>query len=187
MTTTQQFDLVLKNGHVVDPANNIDGRFDVGIKYGKIASVINNINLDMADDTIDVEGQIVMPGHIDTHAHVSSVFGNDTNRAYGHAMLVESGTTTALDLAGNPTLMAEGMLQRGAGLNVASLMGLVPHSTISEDDPRPSVVRDVINNTKKQGGIGVKLLGGYHPFTPEASSNVVKAANEQMALSLIHI
>ncbi|GIT59485.1 MAG: hypothetical protein Ct9H300mP19_14330 [Dehalococcoidia bacterium] len=127
MTTTQQFDLVLKNGHVVDPANNIDGRFDVGIKYGKIASVINNINLDMADDTIDVEGQIVMPGHIDTHAHVSSVFGNDTNRAYGHAMLVESGkTTTALDLAGNPTLMAEGMLQRGAGLKSRFFDGFGP-------------------------------------------------------------
>ncbi|SVE21699.1 uncharacterized protein METZ01_LOCUS474553, partial [marine metagenome] len=149
MTTAQQFDSVLKNGHVVDPANDIDGRFDVGIRHGKIASVMENINLDMADDVIDVDGQIVMPGHIDTHAHVSSVFGNDTNRAYGHAMLVESGTTTALDLAGNPTLMAEGMLRRGAGLNVASLMGLVPHSTISEDDPRPSVVRDVIDNTKK--------------------------------------
>ena len=187
MTITQQFDSVLKNGHVVDPANDIDGQFDIGIKHGKIASVRENIDLDKADDVIDVNGQIVMPGHIDTHAHVSSVFGNDANRAYGHAMLVESGTTTALDLAGNPTIMAEGMLQRGAGLNVASLMGLVPHSTIPEDDPRPSVIRDVIHNTKKHGGIGVKLLGGYHPFTPEASSSVVKVANDQMSWVAFHV
>ena len=187
LATSQQFDTVLKNGRVVDPTNNIDGQFDVGIRHGKIASVAETIAPEHADDIIDVSGQIVMPGHIDTHAHLSSPFNSNVDRAYGHAMLVESGTTTALDLAGDPTSMVTGMIQRGAGLNVASLMGLVPHETVSEDDPRPSILRDAIADVKKRGGFGVKMLGGYHPFTPEASADVVSAANEQMAWVAFHV
>jgi len=187
LATQQQFDSVLKNGRVVDPINNIDGKFDLGIRHGKVAAVSENIDLASADDIIDVSGQIVIPGHIDTHAHLSSPFNSNVDRAYGHAMLVESGTTTALDLAGDPTAMSNGMLQRGAGLNVASLMGLVPHSTISEDDPRPDIIRDAIADVKKRGGIGVKLLGGYHPFTPEVSASVVKEANDQLAWVAFHV
>ena len=187
LVTPQQLDTVLANGRVVDPTNNIDGVFDVGIRHGKIAAVSEHIAPEQADDIIDVTGQIVMPGHIDTHAHLSSPFGGNVDRAYGHAMLVESGTTTALDLAGDPTAMATGMVKRGAGLNVASLMGLVPHETISEDDPRQAVLRDVISDVKKRGGFGVKMLGGYHPFTPEASADVVSAANEQLAWVAFHV
>ncbi|MDA1279725.1 MAG: amidohydrolase family protein [Chloroflexi bacterium] len=177
----------MKNGRVIDPANHIDGRFDLGIRHGKVAAVSENITPEMADDIIDVTGQIVMPGHIDTHAHLSSPFNRNVDRAFGHTMLVESGTTTALDLAGDPTAMSDGMRRRGAGLNVASLMGLVPHSTISEDDPRPSVLRDAIADVKKRGGFGVKLLGGYYPFTPEASASAVKEANDQLAWIAFHV
>jgi hypothetical protein len=187
LVSPQEFDLVLANGRVVDPANNIDGQFDVGIRHGKVAAVAENISPDLADDMIDVTNQVVMPGHIDTHAHLSSPQNRSVDRAYGHAMLVESGTTTALDLAGDPTGMARGMARRGAGLNVASLMGLVPHNTIKEDDPGPDVVRDVIFDVKKRGGIGVKMLGGYHPFTPEVSASVVKEANEQLAWVAFHV
>ena len=187
MVSRQQYDRVLKNGRVVDPVNNIDGQFDLGIRHGKVSSIAENIVSDMADDIIDVSDHIVMPGHIDTHAHLSTPDGGNVQRAYGHAMLVESGTTTALDLAGNPTAMAEGMLRRGAGLNVASLMGLVPHATIPEDDPRPTIMRDVIHEVKRRGGIGVKMLGGYHPFTPEVSSYVVREANDQMAWVAFHV
>jgi hypothetical protein len=187
LATSQQFDTVLKNGRVVDPTNNIDGIFDVGVRHGKIAAVAESIPLEQADDIIDLSDQIVMPGHIDTHAHLSSPFNSNVDRAFGHAMLVESGTTTAVDLAGDPTAMVTGMIQRGAGLNVASLMGLVPHETVSEDDPRPAVLRDAVADVKKRGGIGVKMLGGYHPFTPEASSDVVAAANEQLAWVAFHV
>ena len=187
MATSQHFETVLQNGRVIDPTNKIDGKFDVGIRHSKIASIAESIAPEMADDIIDVSGQIVIPGHIDTHAHLSSPFNGNVDRAYGHAMLVESGTTTALDLAGDPTAMVTGMIQRGAGLNVASLMGLVPHQTVSEDDPRPAVLRGAIADVKKRGGFGVKMLGGYHPFTPEASSDVVTAANEQMAWVAFHV
>ncbi|MDP7090254.1 MAG: amidohydrolase family protein, partial [Dehalococcoidia bacterium] len=187
MGNSQRFDTVLKNGRVVDPTNQIDGQFDVGIRLGKIATVVETIPPESADDIIDVSNQIVMPGHIDTHAHLSSPFQGSVDRAFGHAMLVESGTTTALDLAGDPTMMSEGMIKRGAGLNVASLMGLVPHQTVSEDDPRPSVLRDAISEVKKRGGFGVKMLGGYHPFTPEVTANIIATCNQQGAYIGFHL
>ncbi len=187
LVSAQQFDTVIKGARVVDPTNSIDGTLDLGIRHGKVAQISEHIAPENADDVIEAGGLIVMPGHIDTHAHLSSPFNTSVDRAFGHAMLVESGTTTAIDLAGDPTAMSKGMLARGAGMNVASLMGLVPHSTIPEDDPRPNVLRDAIADVKKRGGYGVKMLGGYHPFTPEVSSTVVKEANEQLAWVAFHV
>ena len=115
--------LILKNGFVVDPINNVLGIHDLGIYEGKIDSIKENIDPDLSSEVIDLNGKIVMPGHIDTHAHLSSI-GGDTwgeDRSYGHKMIAESGTTTVLDLAGNPLLMIEGMKKRGAGLNVACI------------------------------------------------------------------
>lgn len=182
-----RFDLVLRAGHVADPANSTDDVRDVGIRNGKIAQVSERIDDELADDVIDVSGKIVMPGHIDTHAHLSGPFDQSGIRAYGHVMLAESGTTTALDLAGEPAALAEGMARRGAGMNVATLLGLVPHTTIKEDDPSITTMRDVVSDALARGSVGVKLLGGYHPFTPESTSEVIAAANEQLAWVAFHV
>ena len=64
----QQFDLVLKGGRVIDPAQSIDEVQDVGIADGKIAAV--GPDLPSAAETIEVHGALVLPGLIDTHAHV---------------------------------------------------------------------------------------------------------------------
>ena len=184
---SQRFDLVLRGGHVADPANSIDGVRDVGFRLGKVAGVAERIDDGLTDDVINVSGKIVMPGHIDTHAHLSGPFDQSGMRALGHVMLAESGTTTALDLAGEPTALSEGMKSKGAGMNVATLLGLVPHTTVKVDDPSLPVMRDVISDALSRGSIGVKLLGGYHPFTPESTSQVIAAANEQLAWVAFHV
>jgi dihydroorotase len=58
----QEYDLVLKGGHVVDPKNKISGRRDVAIKDGKIAEVGTNIAAAKAAKAIDVSGLYVTPG-----------------------------------------------------------------------------------------------------------------------------
>lgn len=60
--------LLIRNGHVVDPKNNIDGASDVLIEAGKIKQVGKNLQV-KADDTIDAAGKIVTPGLIDIHVH----------------------------------------------------------------------------------------------------------------------
>ena len=178
--------LVIKGGWVLDPANGTDGVRDVIVRHGKVAGVESHSESLPTATVLDASGKYVMPGHIDLHAHVSSAW-DGPNRAVGHSMLAASGTTTILDLAGEPGRMAEGMKRSGAGLNVANLLGLIPHVTIKEDDPRPEVARATIAGALERGAIGIKLLGGYYPFTPEATSNVIAAANDLGAWAAFHV
>ena len=180
------YDSILKGGHVVDPANNVDGIFDVAINKGKIESVSDSLAGQGGTELFDVSGKIIMPGHIDTHAHLSTP-GGDVDRSYGHRMLAESGTTTALDLAGNPSILCEGIKLRGAGLNVACIAGLQPTVTIPSEKPSRNVIRDLIYKLKDNGGIGVKMLGGYYPFSAETSSEIIQEANDQESWVAFHV
>jgi dihydroorotase len=60
--------LLIKNGHVLDPASNVDGVADVLIQDGRVAQV--GAALKDAEDTIDAKGLIVAPGLIDLHIHL---------------------------------------------------------------------------------------------------------------------
>ena len=63
----QDYDVLLKNGHVIDPKNNINAVRDVAIKDQKIAAVAANIDASKAKKVVDVKGLYVMPGLIDLH------------------------------------------------------------------------------------------------------------------------
>lgn len=180
------YDSILKGGYIVDPANNVEGIFDVAINKGKIESVSDSLDGYGDTESFDVSGKIIMPGHIDTHAHLSTP-GGDIDRSYGHRMLAESGTTTALDLAGNPSILCEGIKLRGAGLNVACIAGLQPSVTIPSEKPSRDVIRDLIYKLKDNGGIGVKMLGGYYPFSAETSSEIIQEANNQESWVAFHV
>jgi len=52
----QTYDLLLKGGHVIDPANGIDGPADVAIANKKIARVAPNIDASAATRVVDVSG-----------------------------------------------------------------------------------------------------------------------------------
>jgi dihydroorotase len=65
-----RYDLLLKGGHVIDPANNVDGAMDVGVSGGKIAAVERSIPTGEAAKVVDVSGLYVTPGLIDIHFHV---------------------------------------------------------------------------------------------------------------------
>ncbi len=63
--------LLIKNGHVIDPANGIDEVTDIYIKDGIIAEVGKNADLDGVEmQVIDAEGKIVAPGLVDMHVHL---------------------------------------------------------------------------------------------------------------------
>ena len=61
--------LILKGGHVIDPANGIDQVADVLIEDGKIAQVGTDITAEGAEIK-DVTGKVVAPGFIDLHMHL---------------------------------------------------------------------------------------------------------------------
>jgi dihydroorotase len=98
----QQFDLVLKNGHVIDAKNNIDGVMDVAILDGKIAKVAPSIAATDAVRAVDVQGLYVTPGLIDIHTHVYTGTGERNsyagdNSVYPDGFTFRVGVTTIVD------------------------------------------------------------------------------------------
>lgn len=65
-----RYDLLLKNGRVIDARNGIDAVRDVAIKDGRIAALGTGLAPGDAIRAIDVKGLIVTPGLIDLHVHV---------------------------------------------------------------------------------------------------------------------
>ena len=65
-----QYDLVIKNGTIVDGSGAPGFRGDLGISAGKIAS-IGRIRENGAE-TIDAEGHVVAPGFVDGHTHMDA-------------------------------------------------------------------------------------------------------------------
>jgi dihydroorotase len=66
----RRYDLLIKNGHVIDPKNSINEQRDVAITAGKIAGVEKNIDPALAAKVVDAKGLYVTPGLIDIHVHV---------------------------------------------------------------------------------------------------------------------
>lgn len=103
MPDSTTFDLLLRGGHVICPASGINGVMDVGIRNGRIATIQSDILPSSAKEVTDVRGKLVLPGLIDTHAHVYQYV---TGRFGMNADLVgvQSGVTTVID-QGGPSCM----------------------------------------------------------------------------------
>ncbi len=84
----QQYDLVLANGHVMDPASGVDAVRNIGIRDGKIASI--SAGALRGKKVLDVKGLVVAPGFIDLHSH------GQTPENY--RFKARDGVTTALEL-----------------------------------------------------------------------------------------
>ena len=102
----QPFDTILRGGRVIDPAQGLDGVMDVAVRDGKIAG-LGEAARGPAKMVIDVSGKLVLPGMIDTHAHVyryvSGRFGLDADTVGVH-----SGVTTLVDQGGPAVLTFPG-------------------------------------------------------------------------------
>lgn len=65
----QQYSLLIKGGHVIDPKNNINRVMDIAINGDSIAAVASSIDPSKAIKVINAEGLYVTPGLIDIHTH----------------------------------------------------------------------------------------------------------------------
>lgn len=93
LPATQPFDLLIRNGHVIDPASGLSARADVGVRDGLIAAVGPDLPPDGCPEVHDAEGGYVSPGWIDLHGHwyEACLFG--INAEIG----LNQGVTTAVD------------------------------------------------------------------------------------------
>lgn len=97
-----EFDLVIRNGHVIDPANNRNGKMDVAVAKGKIVRVANRIDAASDCRIVEAAGLYVTPGLVDIHAHVYANTGIEKELAgetsfVPDAIAPRSGVTTIVD------------------------------------------------------------------------------------------
>src|SRR5262245_22556806 len=89
------YDLVIRNGRLMDPGCAVDGRMDVAFQAGRVARVAPSRAESRGAEKIDAAGLIVIPGMIDLHVHVY-----DGVSHYGVApdlTCLARGVTTAVD------------------------------------------------------------------------------------------
>ena len=148
------YDLLIRNGHVVDAKNNLSAVRDVAIRDGRIAAVSAHIDSSKALKTVDANGLYVMPGLVDIHVHVyasptepNSYAGN--NSVYPDGFTLRSGVTTVADAgcAGyknfedfKATVIDRSKTRVLAFLNIvgAGMRGPKFENNLADMDPRPA-------------------------------------------------
>ena len=98
----QQYDILIKNGNIIDPKNHINAKKDIAIAKGKIAKVADDIPATESKKTIDATGLYVVPGLIDIHTHVfvgtrPDKFADGFNSVSPDDFTFKSGVTTVVD------------------------------------------------------------------------------------------
>ena len=177
-----KYDMLLRNGYLVDFSSNFEGKADVGIKDGVICDIGEELNIDLAQQAFDLQGAMVMPGIIDTHVHVSAWLGGGN----GHKMLAKAGVTSALDMSGPGESVLDLAKTCGVGINLATIEYVRPHHTVADDDPNEAEICSLLDKVLAHGSLGVKLLGGHYPLTPEASERCIGLAAQKNSYVAFH-
>lgn len=176
------WDLLLKGAMVVDPLNHIEAIRDVAIENGVIAEVGVDLPAGSARVVEDYSGLVLQPGIIDSHVHLGEMWGSP----FGFRMLAMAGVTTCLDMAGPLDNVLKNIPTYGSGINCAILQFASPPFTFKTNEPSKAEMDALIDQSMKDGALGVKLLGGHYPLKPAVSSLLIKTALEHGAYIAWH-
>jgi dihydroorotase len=145
--TAQTYDLLLKGGHVIDPANQVNAVRDIAVTGDKIARVAEGIPAAEARKVVDVSGFYVIPGLVDIHAHV---FVEDPGGwgIYPDLGAFPSGVTTIVDAGSSgwknfeqfkTRVIDKARVRVLAFLNIVAIgMDPVGEQSMNEMDARPT-------------------------------------------------
>jgi dihydroorotase len=75
VSPAQDYDLLVKGGTVIDPAQNLHAPLDVAVKDGRILELSPDISAARARKIFSAKDKIVTPGFIDVHVHVFEGIG----------------------------------------------------------------------------------------------------------------
>ena len=173
-TNAARLDLVLRGGRVLDPGRGVDAVLDLGIADGRIARLEPSIARGAARRVVDARGKLVIPGMIDTHAHVyqhvTGSFGLNPD-----LVGVRAGVTTVVDQGGAGALTLDGFrhfIARPSATRVLAFIsnylvgGLVGHRYTGLYGPSGIDVRETVRAIGQNRDLvkGIKAhgeVGGY--------------------------
>lgn len=187
------YDLLLKNGRVVDGTGSPWYRADVAIKGDTIAAVAPHIAA-AAARVIDVAGAVIAPGFIDTHTHARR--GLDTTPTAPN--YVRQGVTTVIEGpdGSSPVPLAPflaGLDRLPKSVNIGSLIGQgsIRSAVIGGVDRKATPdeiarMQAMVEQGMKDGAFGLSTGLFYVPGTFTPTSEVIEMANVAGRLGGIH-
>lgn len=212
--TTDDYDLVISGGRVIDPESGLDAVRNVGIRGGSIAAVSADPLQGRA--TIDARGHVVAPGFIDCHVHTVDV-------PLSQKIMLRGGVTTQLDLEAGAypvdlfydRLAGNSQANYGATVNTIaarekvfnpdyeSVTGVITTdvfakdehvlvdmqwSTVMPDEDQIGQIVQIIDEGLQQGALGVGVAVGYMTggVTPAETSAWQRLAGKYGRATYVH-
>ena len=147
------FDILIKNGKIIDGAGNPWYSGEIGIKEGRIVKIRTEITED-AQKIIDANGMIVCPGFIDIHSHTDYIL--PINRTQ-ESTLYQGVTTTVTGMCG------QGMapIPEGREEEFKKRMGNIDAALEHFDYPYHTYKEYLDYNEKKRNTANLAFLIGY--------------------------
>ena len=196
-----EYDLVIRNGRVVDGSGNPWFHGDVAIAGDKIVAV-GRVPEGKAKRTIDAKGLVVAPGFIDMHSHSDDLLLED-----GHAQSkIRQGVTTEILGEGRSAGPLKGQLsartfkargkefkwdtfggyldavdKAGVSVNVASYVGLdnVWEAVMGKSHAKPTAkqldeMRTLLDEAMKDGAFGLSSMLAMPPGSLATTDDIVE-------------
>lgn len=178
-SSAQPYDLLLKGGHLIDPGNGINGKFDLAIIKDTVVLVAKDIPAAAATKVIDLKGKYISPGLIDMHVHVFHGNQPDAYIADGYTSVppdgftFRNGVTTVVDAGSsgwrNFPLFKKQTIDRSktrvlAFLNIAGTGMVSRFEEQNLDDMNPQQMAYMINRLYPEILVGIKSAhywGGF--------------------------
>jgi len=197
LAQAQEFDLVIANGRVMDPATGLDAVRYVGIRAGKVAAV--SAEALRGRTVLDAQGLVVAPGFIDLHSH------GQTPENYRFKAM--DGVTTALEMeVGVSPVPAWYAAREGKALvNFGATSGhlparmavmhdsgtLLPRDNAVERAATPEEHREILALVRRgleEGALGIGVGIAYVPLATRAEIlDLFKLAAEKKTTLYIHM
>jgi N-acyl-D-amino-acid deacylase len=183
VTFSQSYDILIKNGKIIDGTGNSWFYGDVGISQGKIVKV-GSLNKSTAARVIDAQGLIVAPGFIDVHAHIE---GGESTTPTADNFIYDGVTSVVTGNCGGSNVdIAKYFLRLDSlktSINIATLIG---HNTVRravmgdlQRDPTADEqerMQQLIEKAMQEGAVGMSTGLIYVPGTYSKTPEVVGLA-----------
>jgi len=191
-----QYELLIKGGEVVDPAQGIRSQQDIAISQGKIAALAPNIATNEAVRIIDAKGKIVTSGLIDIHAHVagglvqSAVSPDEAGVLSGVTTVCDAGSTGYANFLGfKKFILPQARTDVFCFLNLCSTgLALMPELTSWNSVNLEAMLETITKNRDIIKGIKLRAIGALaQSLGLGAVKAAKKLASEVRLPLLVHV
>jgi N-acyl-D-amino-acid deacylase len=193
----QHYDIILKNGKIIDGTGNPWFYGDVGIVKDKVIS-IGDLSKSKADKIIDATGLIVAPGFIDVHTHIE---GDEKKTPTADNFIYDGVTTVITGNCGSSNVdiakYFRDLADNRLSVNVGTLIGhndvrqaVLGEAAIAPNAAQLKKMQDLVEQAMRDGAMGLSTGLIYTPGIYSKTDEVIalaKAASKYDGIYTSHM